>query len=158
MSETLKKKSSAVAVTSVLLIGVGAASAYWTMGGAGSGSATTGSGQSLTVNQTSVVTGLGPGVAPAELSGDFDNPNKDFVRVASVTAKLASVTPVKETDTCGVGDYTIINENMTVDANVPAGNGEGEWRGALLSFVNDPARDQNGCKGATVTIDYTINY
>jgi hypothetical protein len=158
MSKTLKKKSSAVAVTSVLLIGVGAASAYWTMGGAGTGSATTGSGQSLTVNQTSVVTGLGPGVAPAELSGDFDNPNKDFVHVASVTAKLAGVTTVKETDTCGVQDYHIDNATMPVNAIVPAGNGVSGWGGADLSFVNDPVRDQNGCKGATVTIDYTINY
>ena len=62
------KKALAVLTTAALLAGGGTAFAYWTNPGTGSGTATTGNNAPITVNQSSVVTGMAPGVAAQGLS------------------------------------------------------------------------------------------
>ena len=56
-----------------MLGGGGLAFAYWTSTGTGTGTGTTGAGDvALVVNQTSVISDMGPGVAAQDLSGTFD--------------------------------------------------------------------------------------
>src|SRR5262249_56020869 len=83
-----KRLAALVVVATITLAGV--ATAYWTQGGSGSGSANTGTTNNITVNQTSVITGLYPGGPAATLSGNFDNPNGSGVFVTSVTASIAA--------------------------------------------------------------------
>ena len=45
---------------------------------------------------------------------------------------------------------------MTVSAEVPAGTVQGAWTGATIKFNNKSAVNQDACKGATVTLAYTI--
>ena len=46
---------------------------------------------------------------------------------------------------------------MTVNAEVPAGDGEGSWTGATIKFNNKAGVNQNACKGATVNLTYTVS-
>lgn len=157
MHLTKKKKLTGLTVALVLIGTVGAV-AYWTAGGAGSGTATTGTTEAITVNQTSTVSGMGPGVGPQDLTGDFDNDNDGPVYVTSVTAAIGTITGGGPT--CEASDYTLTNAVSDVDAEVPVGTGVGEWGTTdtpTIAFNNKPAENQDDCKNATVQIVYTAN-
>lgn len=159
---TLRKgsKRRVVAATGVFVLGAGVAFAYWTAGGTGVGSAATGTQSgALTVNQTSTVTAMGPGVAAQTLSGNFNNPNSGPTYVGTVTVSIASVTKANgaAVGTCDATDYTLTGAAMTVNAEVAAGNAKGSWSGATIAFNDKPAVNQDACKGATVNLTYTIS-
>jgi len=146
-------------VGAVVIGGGGAAFAYWTAGGSGTGTAATGTNVAITAVQTSTVSAMGPGDAAQTLSGNFNNTNSGPVYVASVTASIASV--VKATSaplgTCDATDYTLATATMTVAAEVAAGTAKGAWTGATLKFNNKTATNQDACKGATVNLAYAIS-
>ena len=126
-------------------------------GGTGTGSAATGTTAAITVNQTSTVTAMGPGVAAQALSGNFDNPNSGPVYVTTVTAAIGTVTGGP---TCEATDYTLTNPVSDVNAQVPAGNGVGSWGATdtpTIAFNNKAAENQDDCKNATVQILYTAS-
>jgi len=155
----LPRKRLVVIVTAVLLLtGGGIAFAYWSAGGAGTGSATTGTSVAITANQTSTVTNMSPGDTAQTLSGTFTNTNSGPVYVTSVVASISSVTKAggAPAGTCDATDYTLANATMAVGAEVPAGTGVGSWSGATIKF-NDKATNQDACKGATVNLAYVIN-
>jgi len=133
----------------VLLVGAGAAFAYWTNAGSGAGNAETGTNVAIVVNQTSTVAGMAPGVAAQPLSGNFDNANSGPVYVAAVTA---TVTGTDKTG-CGATDYTI-GGTATVATQVPAGTGVGSWSGLTIQFNNKTGVNQDACKNAIVSIAY----
>ncbi len=138
------------------LIG-GVAFAFWTQGGTGTGSAKTGTTTDITVNQTgSAITGLAPGVSPVGLSGDFDNPNTATVHVTTVEVTVDSVTQAPgASGDCDASDYVITGSPMSVPQDLAAGDNVGSWSGATIGFNNKAAVNQDGCKGATVTLSYT---
>jgi hypothetical protein len=144
-------KAKLVIATVVLLSVGGVAYGYWTQTGSGSGSAETGAGEAITINQTSDINGLAPGVAPKTLSGNFDNPNDGPQYVGSVTA---TVTGTDKGDDCDATNYAIAG-TAPVNAEIPNGDGVGSWSGLTIAFVNKPSVNQNACKGATVNISYT---
>ena len=150
------RKKRVVVGAAVLLTAGGAAFAYWTAGGSGSGSASTGTTVALTVVQTSTVTAMGPGDSAQTLSGNFNNTNSGSVYVGTVTASISSVTKDAGAvaGTCDATDYTLASAAMTVNAEVPAGNGVGAWTGATIKF-NNKVTNQDACKGATVTLALT---
>ena len=152
------KRILAVGLPLTLVIATGAAVAYFTGSGGGTGTAATSTGvTSLTVAQTAV-TGLAPG-APAALgalSGTVSNPSGQAAYVTTVTASIAGVTQAAgATGTCDASDYTLTNAAMPVGVDVPAG-GSTPFSGANLSF-NNKATNQDGCKGATVTLSYAVS-
>jgi hypothetical protein len=147
-------KRLAIAITAALLLAGGStAVAYWTAGGSGSGTASAGSNSPITAVQTSVLTGVAPGVAAQSLSGNFTNGNAGPVYVASVTAAIDSISGAD--GACDATDFTLSNAVMVVAASVPAGAAQGAWSGATLAFNNKPS-NQDGCKNATVNIEYTV--
>ncbi len=148
-----KKRSTVIGLIAVLIASVGAY-AYWTQTGAGGGTASTGSGSAIVVNQTSVITNLSPGSAPQTLSGTFTNPNPGSVRVASVTATIASVSGgAGGTPACTVDDYAITDATTTVGQTINSGT-NGTWSGPKIEML-DSAANQDACKGATVNVTYT---
>jgi hypothetical protein len=152
----ISKRTTAILVAFVLVIaGAGIAFAYWTSGGGGTGSAETGTSEAIIVNQTSVVTGMGPGVAPQALSGDFTNNSTTNAHVDTVTAEIGAITGGD--GVCDADNYAIAGSPMTVNADLPPGDPVGAWTGATIAFVNDPAVNQDGCKNASVAIVYTID-
>lgn len=154
-----KKKKTLLVVATVLIVATGgAAFAYWTAGGSGTGTAATGSTSAITVVQTSTVTAMGPGDSAQTLSGNFNNPNAGPVFVGTVTASISSVTKAggAPAGTCDDTDYTLANAVMTVGAEVPAGNAQGAWTGATIKFNNKPLVNQDACQGATVNLAYLV--
>jgi len=153
-----KKYVAAGAVAVVILGSAGAALAYWTAGGTGSGSASTANTNGITINQTTVVTGLYPGGSPVTISGNFDNPNASKVFVHQVSVAFAANWS-KQADlskpACTAADFTLTQPNVT-DAEITSGSGVGSWTGATLK-LNDSATNQDNCKNVTVDLVYTSN-
>ncbi len=154
-----KKAKLTAGTAAMVLIGGGAAFAYWTGGGSGTGAATTANDAAgLTAVQTSTVTGMRPGDTAQALSGNFNNPNSSPVYVSTVTVSIASVTKAAgaPAGTCDASDYSLSTSTMTVNAEVPTGNAQGTWSGATIKFNNKATVNQDACKGATVNLAYTI--
>lgn len=154
------KKSVAIMVAAVTVVAAGgAAFAYWTAGGSGTGSATSSaSTANVTVVQTSTVASMQPGDSAQTLSGNFTNPNSGPAYVGTVTAAIDSVDKASGvTGTCDATDYTLANAAMTVNAEIPAGTAKGSWTGATIKFNNKSGVNQNACKGATVNLTYTVS-
>lgn len=150
------RRVAGVVTASLFLVGGGAAYAYWTITGAGTGSVTTGDVSAVTVNQTTTITDLAPGVAPQALSGDFSNPNDGPVYITSVTASISSVVKAAgaPAGTCDATDYTLADATMPVAAEVAPGDAQGSWTGATIAFNNKATTNQDACKGATVNLAY----
>ena len=151
----LSRKSVAIGAGTILFLsGAGGAFAYWTNTGAGSGTAATGTNAAVTVNQTSLVTGLYPGDPDQTLSGNFTNINAGATWVTAVTAAGYTIDAAHVTAGCTVagGHYTL-GGTAAVGANVPAGANQGSWTGLTIR-MNNLASNQDFCKGATVTITY----
>lgn len=153
------RRVAGIVTASLFLVGGGAAYAYWTIGGSGSGSVTTGDVSAVTINQTTTITDLAPGVAAQALSGTFDNPNDGPVYITSVVASIASVTKAAgaAAGTCDATDYTLADASMPVGLEVAAGTGTGAWTGATIAFNNKTSANQDACKGATVNLSYTAS-
>ncbi|WP_207346169.1 hypothetical protein [Arthrobacter sp. E3] len=142
----------------LVLVGGGAAFAYWTAGGSGTGSAATGTTSVIEPVQTTTVTDMHPGDTAQALSGNFTNGDDGPVYVSTVTASISSVTPAAgaAAGTCGPSDYSLDGAVMTVAAEVPVGFRQGAWSGATIKF-NDKPSNQDACKGAIVNLAYTID-
>ncbi len=148
------KAAAATAGTALALAASGVAFAYWTGGGAGEGTAATGTGASnLTLTQTSVLTPLVPGAPAQTLQGTVTNNNTaESTYVTQVTASIKSVSGTG----CDPSDYTLANAVMPVSNDLSAGE-TAPFTGATLAFNNKAGVNQDGCKGATVTITYTAS-
>lgn len=158
MFQFLKKKRTLVLAAVAVLALTGGAIAYWTAGGAGTGSGSAASGQQgLVVNQTTTLSAMYPGDSAQTLSGNFDNPNPGPSRVGTVTVSIGSVTKATGAvaGTCDASDFTVANATMTVNAEVPSGNAQGAWTGATIKFNNKAGANQDQCKGATVSLSYS---
>lgn len=136
----------------------GGAYAYWTAGGTGTGTATVGTVNAITVNQTTVLTAMYPGDSPQTISGTFTNTNSGPVYVPSVTASIQSVVKAggAPVGTCDATDFTLASATATVNAQVASGTGVGTWTGPTIQFNNKAGANQDACKGATVTLGYAI--
>lgn len=148
----------AAALTTGLVLAGGAAFAWWSAGGSGTGTATTATPSSLEIVQTSTVTGLAPGASAQTLSGTFNNTNQSSVYVTSVTAAIDHVSDTNDDPIvgCDETDYTLSNAVMSVGAEIASGNAEGAWTGATLAFNNKPT-NQDACKGAVVHLAYSAS-
>lgn len=150
MRKTTKRNIAVVAAAVLVLGGAGAAYAYWSAGGTGTGTGTTGTTLAVNVTQTSVIADLRPGGAAQNIEGTFDNLNDAPTYVTSVTVAITSVTG--GAGLCSAADYTLTGAVMAVGAVVDDGD---TWGGATIQF-NNTASNQDGCKGATVNLGYTV--
>ena len=157
MSRLIGRRGIVLGVVASLVV-AGAAFAYWTAGGSGTGTGSTAGAQSaLTANQTTSLTAMYPGDTAQTISGNFDNPNSGPIYVNTVTVSIASVTKAASAPagTCDATDYTLASAAMSVNNEVPVGSAKGAFTGATVKF-NDKATNQDACKGATVNLAYAI--
>ncbi len=155
-----RKKRVAAVLTIVALAGIStAAYAYWTAGGSGTGTGAAGTTVGLVPVQTTTLNPMYPGDSAQTISGNFNNSNDGPVFVTTVTASIASVIKAggAPPGTCDASDFTLASAVMTVNAQVPAGNGQGAFSGATIHFNNKPATNQDACQNATVNLAYAIN-
>lgn len=148
---TKKNKIAAVALSATLLAaGGGAAYAYWSTTGSGTGQATAGTDKAVTVH-ANFVDGITPGVTGSKtINYTADNPNTGSTQV-TLDASTSVSTNV---DACLGSWFT---------ATVPASTttvGGGATGAALtgtgtLTLADLPTVDQNSCKGAIITVHVT---
>lgn len=147
MRKPSKKVVVGVAAVAIALGTAGGAYAYWTSAGSGTGSATTGSAEHVTITQTSVVTAMGPGVAAQPLSGTFTTAHPAYV--GQVTAVVDSTSNAG----CTAADFTVVQPTAT--------NGEvtsaSTWSGGSIAFNDKADTNQDACQGVTVNLKYSSN-
>lgn len=152
---TFSKKKKIAVVTAALVLTGGAAFAYWTNLGSGTGSATTGTNAAITIVQTASSAVLQPGGPSSTLSGTFSNPNTSPVFVNQVTATLASVTGSVGSPACTIADYALTTATITIGAEVLADD-TSTWSGIQVRMLNS-STNQDACKSATINLSYTSN-
>lgn len=112
---------------------------------------------SLTVVQTSVMTGMAPGIAPVDIDGIVSNRGSDSTYIDVVDVEIASVStdPAARPGTCDATDYLLIDRRMPVGRTLEPG-GSAPFTGASIGFSNKSS-NQDVCKGATVHLRYVAN-
>ena len=144
---TRKRKIIALAVAGFVLAGTAAAVAYWTTTGSGTGSQTNASSNGTVTLHATFSTGLTPG-GTKTVTYTADNAGTTSLRVATITP-VVSIDATHVTAGCLVADFTI--PATVSNTTVPAGGSGVAVGTGTLSFA-DTAINQDGCKGATVTL------
>lgn len=152
MSKKAKRRSIALGMFLVLAFAATGAYAYWTNAGSGSGSATTAAGAtgSVTVAQTTAITGLTPGGAAKALAGTITNSTDSNIRVQTLTASLAGTT--FQTG-CTAADYTITGSPLTVNTTVNAGASTPIPAGITVQ-MKETGANQDACKGQALVLTF----
>ncbi|HWH26860.1 MAG TPA: LPXTG cell wall anchor domain-containing protein [Pseudolysinimonas sp.] len=111
----------------------------------------------LTITQTSTMSGLAPDRAPEAITGTVTNNGTDDTTIHAVVVSIASVTMAPEwaasTTPCVASDFTLLNPTMVMDVTLPPG-GTATFGGASIGF-RDGVTNQNSCKGSTVHLSYS---
>ncbi len=110
----------------------------------------------ITVTQTSIITGLAPGVPAVAVEAVGTNTGSAAIFVQAVVVSISSVTkaPHAVAGSCAAADYVVETPQMPVNQSV-APTGSVEISGAMIGF-NDRATNQDACKGATVHLSYDV--
>ena len=113
---------------------------------------------SLTITQTSTMTGIAPGAAPRPITGLVVNNGPDDTFVAAVWVRISSVVkaPGARTGSCDATDYVLLNTRMRVQKMLAPSGGSATFGGARIGFTNK-STNQDACKGASVTLLYTVD-
>jgi hypothetical protein len=151
---TRRRKITAVTVLAFLVV-AGAAFAYWTTTGSGTGAATTGASSAVSVAQTGTVTGLVPGGAAQAVNFTITNPKTTPQRVATVTVAIASITNITggtPATGCTTADFTLV-QPTAINTDLAAGATAFVPSGATLAMI-DSASNQDGCQNVTVNLTF----
>jgi hypothetical protein len=158
----------AVGGAALVVATAGTAYAYWTTNGTGSGNAATASSTPAVSLTATLPASLVPGAGGA-VSFAATNPSSTTDAYVT-TLKVTSITVVKDVNNTATGGCTaadfdvysssssstsIVGTDITEGKVIPAGGASTSLpNGAYLKFING-ASNQDGCKGATVTLNLT---
>lgn len=145
----------ALGCVGVLAIG-GAAFAYFTSSGSGTGAAEVGSASAVTLHAT-VTSDLYPG-SSSPVSLTVDNPSSGVQRVGTVTLASISVDPGHASCSTviagGNPDFTMAP--VHVNEVISPGNGQSVAANGTLT-MNETGVNQDACQGAALTLHLTNN-
>jgi hypothetical protein len=159
------KRARAGLVVLVLLALTGAAVAYFTTTGSGSGTAQVGTSQNLTINATITppAGGIVPGGTPAAVAFTVNNPSSgnQYVGTVSLHDVQAYSDSAHNTNITGTGAGQCDTSQFTMAAvtenqNVASGNNIALNNGGQLVF-HDSGSNQDACKGAYLVANFTSN-
>jgi hypothetical protein len=151
-----KKRVVLSLVAVITLAGAGAAFAYWSSGGTGTGAATTGSSVALTVTSQPAVGTIAPGNAGQTVAFTVTNPGPGVQSLTSVAVTMetaAGVAWVPPTD-CLIADYTATIS--TAPAAGPIAVGANVSGVATVTLANT-ALNQDACQGAAVPLRFVVS-
>jgi len=150
MPKLNKKIAAGVAAAAIVAAGAGSAYAYWSTTGSGSGSGTNASSNGTVSLHAAFADGLTPGASEA-VTYTADNAGSSSLQVGTITP---TVSVDAAHSTCLVSDFSIAPtaSNTTVPAH-STGYAVGS---GTLSFA-DTAVNQDGCKGAIITLTLASN-
>ena len=149
-----RRVTGAAVMLALLVVGGGTVVGPATPAQAAASDCVTTADNSLTVTQTSVMEGLAPGVAPADITGLIVNNGPDGTRIAAVDVVIVAVQPGGP-GTCDASDYLLLDARMPVAQQSIAPGGSTTFAGAAIGF-RDKAIDQNACQNATILLRYTV--
>jgi hypothetical protein len=154
MSWTIGKRAFIALGCVGALAAAGAAIAYFTSSGAGTGSASVGSSSAVTLHAT--ITGnLYPG-SSSPVTFTVDNPSSGVQRVGTVSLASISVdaghSGCSTTISGGNPDFTM--SAVPVNQVFPPGNGQSVSATGTLA-MNETGVNQDACQGATLTLHLT---
>lgn len=150
MSQSKKKRVFVALTTVATIAAVGAAIAYFTTNGSGTGSASVGSSSAVTIHGTAAGA-LYPG-SSATVNLTVDNPSSGSQRVNTI--QLGSVTTDEAHSGCVTSDFTM--PSVTVNQTFPTGNGQAVTATGTLTMANT-VLNQDACQGAPLTLHLTSN-
>jgi len=151
MRKLNKKVAAGVAAAAIVAVGAGTAYAYWTTTGSGSGSATNGTSNGTIVLHSQFAAGLTPG-ATEDVTYTADNANSSSLYVGTVTPTVSI--DAAHAAGCSAADLAI--SPLVANKTVPAST-SGYALGTNTIAFTDTAANQDGCKGATVTLTLASN-
>lgn len=140
-----------VAAVAVVALGGGLAYAYWTAGGSGTGSATTGTSAGFTIASTAPTGGLlTPGGVTDTVAFTVTNPGPGVQHLSNVAVSIAGPTGTAWTAVsgCSALDYTVGTPAITY-ADIAQG---ASAAGTVTITMNNLATNQDACKGVTVPL------
>ncbi|WP_026550731.1 hypothetical protein [Arthrobacter sp. Br18] len=150
-----RKKRIAV-TTAVLVLGGGAAFAFWSSMGEGTGGVTTGTASPFTVT-TSAATGvpLTPGGAAQTVSFTVANPGTGSQNLAAVRVTVAEPGGILWDDVanCSAADYTV-GAPVFIAGQIAAG---ASISGTVTVTMNNLATNQDACKTAAVPLHFAAS-
>jgi hypothetical protein len=144
-------------VALVVGLGAGTAFAFFTGVGNGSGAASVGTVQSVTVDNiafgtATVTTKLYPGATNGDLKLKLDNPNSYPVTIVSIAAGTGTVAGSGGVGTCSTTGVSV-NAQTGLSISVPSGTGVFV---VIPNAVSMDATSDSGCQGATFQVPVTI--
>jgi len=160
----IKRKKLIVAISAVAVVALaGAALAYWTTGGSGSGSASAGTTTNNLVITGSTTDSFYPG-RTIDMNVNVDNAANPFsVHVYQVSLVdpdgAGPRTPIETSDAQCDPSWFHFNgdgpdQPLTVDDTIAAG-ANGDYPATVT--MDDPNVNQDHCKNATITFNFTSN-
>jgi hypothetical protein len=156
MSQTKKRLGVVASMLAVLLLGGGVAFAYWTTTGGGTGNASVGTDVHVTVAQTAV-SGLVPGGPAVPLDFTVTNPGTGPETISGVNVVVA--VSAHPNGACSASDFVVTQPNIGGASEIYAGDAaafDSVDTGAAISMT-DTGSNQDGCKGATLQLTYTVS-
>ena len=142
-----------VATAAAIAAGGGAAFAYWTTTGSGGGSGTAASSNGTIVLTAHFTSGaLTPG-GSVPVSITAANPGTTNLYLTSIHNGSISLDATSVANGCLVGDFSLTGVSTT-PTEVKAGDTSDAVGSDTLNFANTDV-NQDGCKGATITLSYT---
>ncbi len=146
-----QRRKLTIATVIALLAFAGAAFAYFTAVGAGTGTATVGTSTDLVLHGTMSTT-LYPGTtSPATFT--VDNGSTGSQRLGTI--HLDSVTADGTHTACVVTDFTM--PDVVANQTFVAGNGQTVTASGTVTMAAQPTVNQDACKGATLTLHLSSN-
>ena len=104
---------------------------------------------SLVITQTSTMSGMAPGIAPANITGTVQNVSTEGVVVTAITVTIVRVA---SPGACDASDFVLADTRMPVGLTLQPGE-VADFAGASVGFVDKPV-NQDGCKSATIHLLY----
>src|SRR5437660_12080459 len=151
MRSSIMRRRMLVPIGAVLaLVVAGAAIAYFTTTGSGTGTATVGASSSVTLHGTAAST-LYPGTS-SSVSFTVDNPSPGTQRVGTI--HLASVGTDSGHSGCVVADFTM--PDVVANQSFPTGSGQAVTATGTLTMANTGI-SQDACQGAPLPLSLTSN-
>ncbi|MHA7220285.1 hypothetical protein ACX80L_15535 [Arthrobacter sp. MDT1-48-3] len=153
-----KSSKKRIAITSVALVAVGggAAFAYWTTTGVGTGSAETGDAVAFTVASSAATGGpLSPGGPTQTVAFTVTNPGTGAQRLNNVEVTVAEADGGVWNDVanCSAADYTVSPATFTAGDIAPGAT----KTGTVTITMNNTNLNQDGCKNAAVPLYFVTN-
>ena len=159
MESILKRRSTLIAVVAVLGV-TAVAYAFWSASGAGTGTAATDAASGALTITGDAVSGLAPGQTVA-LTGTIVNPNNYDVRVSSLQIDSIAVDAAHLGAGCTLANYSFSNTPVTVNTTLqetnPGATDTVAFPAGLTVTMLETGVNQDVCKGATITVDYSTN-